>query len=174
MHRVERAGGDARSGRGRSDSVWRARCRSCQRCRRRSRPDESATPKACAITRVATGADERVEHDLLIIAEHSTAHHVEKVCRLYRKASTTTNEQRRARGQQSERSLRSYVDDDGMVVIEARLPPSEGARVLHALDRAQRLVDAEQHSLASDAMAGNASAEVAPGQAWDRRTLKMS
>jgi hypothetical protein len=96
--------------------------------------------KARALTRIATPD---TEQDLLDNATVSTASHIEKMVRLYRYACRP-DELRRSDEQQAEKYLTTYWDDDGMLVIQGRLPPEEGALVEQALESARRqLFDAE-------------------------------
>ncbi|MCA9668563.1 MAG: DUF222 domain-containing protein [Myxococcales bacterium] len=103
--------------------------------------------KVRALTRVATP---ELEQELLEIALHGTAHHVEKVCRLYRRARSVAESELAAQQHSDGRYLRSRVDDDGMVVIEARLSPLQGALVLRALERAQRREEAERQGVPAE------------------------
>jgi hypothetical protein len=82
-----------------------------------------------AITRVATPVN---EHYFLQIALHGTAHHVETLVRAYRRA-TEAEELSREQQQQMHREVRYWWDDDGSLVLKARLPAEVGALVLKAL-----------------------------------------
>ena len=93
---------------------------------------ELSFSKVRALTRVATPAN---EEELLIFAKAGTAAHVEKVVRAWRRVdrlAERTHEQLRHAG----RYLRAYTDEDGMVVVQARLAPEAGAALLRALDAA--------------------------------------
>ena len=88
--------------------------------------------KVRAVTRVATPDNEQA---LLDLAKCGTAAHVEQVVRGWRRvdrAAERTEERRR----NERRSLRTWVDDDGMVVIRGRLTPEVGAVLLRALEAA--------------------------------------
>ena len=93
---------------------------------------ELSYSKVRAITRVATPEN---EHYFLQIALHGTAHHVETLVRLYRRA-TEAEELSREHQQQMNRELRYQWDNDGSLVLKARLPADVGALVLKALDLA--------------------------------------
>ena len=84
--------------------------------------------KVRAMTRVATPDNEDY---LLMIADHGTASHVERLVRNYRNVKRAE-----ALEQQNERhalrAMRWIVDDDGSYVIAGRLPPEQGARVVAA------------------------------------------
>lgn len=88
--------------------------------------------KVRAITRIATPATEEY---LLDIALNGTASHVEKVVRGYRKTKGA-EETAAANASHEARYLHTYWDDDGMLVIEARLPAEEGARFRKAIQAA--------------------------------------
>ena len=86
--------------------------------------------KVRALTRVAT-AD--IEEDLLMIALHGTAHHVETLVRHYRRAQEAAELTREAQ-QFANRRASYYYDDDGSLVLHARLPAESGAMLVKALD----------------------------------------
>lgn len=93
---------------------------------------EISYSKVRAITRVATPEN---EHYFLMIALNGTAHHVETLVRIYRR-STEAEELSREHQQQMNREVRYHWDDDGSLVLRARLPADVGALVLKALERA--------------------------------------
>ena len=88
--------------------------------------------KAREITRVALP---ETEDYLLMIAEHGTAGHVEKLVRAYRRCQEAEELSREARQQQN-RCVRFRYDDDGSLILNCRLPGEAGARVLKALELA--------------------------------------
>jgi hypothetical protein len=88
--------------------------------------------KVRALTRVA---DESNEDVLLDLALGGTAWHLERVVRAYRRCKRV-DELQRAQRQHAERAVSCWYDDDGMLVIEARLAPEQGALVVQALDAA--------------------------------------
>jgi hypothetical protein len=93
---------------------------------------ELSYSKVRALTRVATPANEA---ELLTFAKAGTAAHVEKVVRGWRRVDRVeemAHEQLRHAG----RYLQTFVDEDGMVVVRARLAPEAGAALLAALDAA--------------------------------------
>ncbi len=85
--------------------------------------------KVRAMTRVATPENETY---LLNIARHGTATHVERLVCNYRKVQRIA-ERERANTLFEERCVKFHHDDDGALVLEARLPPETGAIVLEAL-----------------------------------------
>jgi hypothetical protein len=88
--------------------------------------------KVREITRVAEPA---TEDYLLMIAEHGTAQHVEKLVRAYRRCQEAEELSREARQQQN-RAVSFRYDDDGSLVLNCRLPAETGARIMKALDLA--------------------------------------
>ncbi len=93
---------------------------------------ELSFSKVRAITRIAKTAN---EEELLDLARHATAAQVEKLVRAYRRVGGLAERERGA-AQYAARELNYYHDDDGSLVIRARLPAEEGAVVLQALNAA--------------------------------------
>jgi hypothetical protein len=88
--------------------------------------------KVRAMTRVATPKNEEY---LLMIADHGTASHVERLVRGYR--TVKRNQALAAENDRHDaRELTWYFDDDGAMVFKARLTPEQGARVVKALEAA--------------------------------------
>ena len=88
--------------------------------------------KVRAVTRVATPETEQA---LLDVAQCGTAAHVEQIVRGWRRVDRTA-ERTEEKLRQDRRSLRTWVDDDGMVVVQARLTPEVGAALRRALEAA--------------------------------------
>ncbi|HTV97451.1 MAG TPA: DUF222 domain-containing protein [Steroidobacteraceae bacterium] len=86
--------------------------------------------KVRALTRVACAA---TEANLLNIALHGTAYHVETIVRLYRRAQQAAELSREQR-QQSSRAVTYHFDEDGSLVLKARLPAVAGALLLKAIE----------------------------------------
>jgi hypothetical protein len=86
--------------------------------------------KVREITRVASA---ETEDYLLMIAEHGTAQHVEKLVRAFRRCNEAEELSREARQQQN-RAVSFRYDDDGSLVLNCRLPAEAGARIMKALD----------------------------------------
>ena len=95
--------------------------------------------KAREITRVASAA---TEDTLLMIAEHGTAQHVEKLVRAFRRCQDAEELFREARQQQN-RCVSFRYDDDGSIILNCRLPAEAGARILKALELAVEELPAE-------------------------------
>ena len=94
--------------------------------------------KVRAITRIATP---ETEEDLLTLARSAPASYVEKVVRGYRRMERAQLDL--AQRQHEGRYLRTMTDEDGMLVIQGRLPPEVGAVLFQALERAEAVVSAE-------------------------------
>jgi hypothetical protein len=116
--------------------------------------------KARALTRVAC---EGTEDYLLSIALNGTAEHVEKTVRGFRRAKEVEELSREAR-QQANKRVSYYFDNDGSLVVKARLPAETGALLIKALDGA--LEDLRGAETSADVPAGSA-----PGKAWRRRMV---
>ena len=79
---------------------------------------ELSYSKVRALTRVAC---EATEDTFLMIALHGTAHHVERLVSGYRRAQEAQELSREAR-QHTNRSVSYSFDEDGSLVLKARLP----------------------------------------------------
>jgi len=88
--------------------------------------------KVRAITRIADATNEDY---LLMIADHGTAHHVEKLVSKYRTAKRLQDVDI-VRAQYNNREMTHYYDHDGCLVIKARLPAEQGALIVKALEMA--------------------------------------
>ena len=88
--------------------------------------------KVRAMTRVATPEN---EDDLLNIARHGTAAHVDRLVSQFRKVKRI--EALEFENQRHElREMNWHIDDDGSYVIKARLTPEQGERVIKAVEAA--------------------------------------
>ena len=92
---------------------------------------ELSYARARAITRVATSANEEA---LVETARHSTGAQLERICRA---TSIAQAAEEGSLTNPSRRSLTYYWDDDGMLILHARLEADEGAAVIAALEAAQ-------------------------------------
>jgi Domain of unknown function (DUF222) len=81
------------------------------------------------------------EAELLELALHATASQLDRLVRAYRGAVAV---EQAARGGRPERWLTFSHDDDGALLLHARLPAEEGALVLAALDGARDQLAAER------------------------------
>ena len=93
---------------------------------------ELSYSKARALTRVACA---ETEEYLLSIALHGTAHHVETTVRYFRRC-LESQERSREELQHKSRCVQYQWDDDGSLILRARLPAAAGALVLKALQAA--------------------------------------
>jgi hypothetical protein len=107
---------------------------------------ELSFSKVRAVTRIA---DPENEKELLDLARYATAAQVEKLVRAYRGVERQA-ECEQAVTQHAARELTYYHDDDGSLVIRARLPAEEGAVVLQALNAAMDARYAEHNEAESD------------------------
>ena len=101
--------------------------------------------KMRAVTRVATP---ETEDDLLNVALSGTAAHLEKIVRAWRRVDRLA-EQAEDRRRHETQSLRTWVDENGLVVARGRLSPEVGAVVRRALEAAC------DQACAADAPVGN-------------------
>lgn len=99
--------------------------------------------KVRAVTRIAEEADEDY---LLMIAKHGTAHHVEKLVRMYRRAERSQDTEA-AKERHDNRQLSHHYDHDGCLVIKGRFLAEQGALILKALEMAME----KQYSEDTDA-----------------------
>ena len=110
---------------------------------------EVSYAKVRAVTRVATPQN---EERLLQLAYHATAAQVERVARAWRRCDRL-EEARDTERRRLARSVSTYVDEDGMVVLRARLTPVLGAVVQRALDAAaERLYQESKDAAAPDSV----------------------
>ena len=110
--------------------------------------------KVRALTRVATPKNERRLFDF---ARCGTAAHVERLVRGWRRVDRVA-EAKDTRRRHETRELRTWVDDDGMVVVRGRLSPEVGAVVQRALEAASERL--RQEAAGTDP----ATAETTTGQ----------
>lgn len=109
--------------------------------------------KARALTRIALP---ETEEDLLNVALHGTAAHVEKLLRLYRRTERLEAAEA-AFGVQQSRYLSYYFDESGFV-IHARLPAEVGALLRQALEAAEQALFAEARQEETDVSAETSDA----------------
>ncbi|MDH3421061.1 MAG: HNH endonuclease, partial [Gammaproteobacteria bacterium] len=93
--------------------------------------------KVRALTRVATAENESL---LLEIALDGTAQHVEKLVRQYARVRRW-EDAARVQAQHRERYLDFYYDEDGSLIIKARLPSEVGALVRQSIQAAMDVVE---------------------------------
>ena len=107
---------------------------------------ELSYSKVRAVTRVAS---EATEDTFLMIALHGTAHHVERLVSGYRRAQEAEELSREAR-QHGNRSVSYSYDEDGSLILKARLPAPQGAMLIEALDAAMETVPSTEIDVDSE------------------------
>ena len=105
--------------------------------------------KVRAITRVAS---EATEETFLQIAIYGTAHHVEKLVRVFRRAKEAEELSREAQ-QQERRRVMWFHEPDGSLVIKATLPAEAGALFIKAMEAAVKAAPATMTAAEKDAAA---------------------
>jgi len=106
------------------------------------RRGEISYSKVRALTRVATPKNEQ---ELLEFARAGTASHVEKLVRAWRRLDRY-EELEKEEKRRASRELQIYTDEDGMVVVKARLEPEAGAALLKALEAGEQVLFAQGSS----------------------------
>ncbi|MCB1675400.1 MAG: DUF222 domain-containing protein [Halioglobus sp.] len=114
--------------------------------------------KVRAMTRVATPQNEDY---LLMIANHGTAAHVERLVRNYRRVKRSEALQR-DKQHHALRELNWYIDSDGSYVLKARMSPEQGARFAQALDAATGAIHEELRNAAENVSAETSDASETP------------
>ena len=99
---------------------------------------EISYSKVRAMTRAASA---ETEEFLLSIALHGTAEHVERLVRYFRRAKEAEELSREAR-QHAGRSLLYQHDEDGSLIVKARLSAEAGALLIQALEAAVEAISA--------------------------------
>jgi hypothetical protein len=95
---------------------------------------EVSYSKVRAMSRVAAP---ETEEELLEVARHGTAAHLERLTRLFRRC-TNAEEREQAKRQHEQRYLTTWTDEEGMLCLRGRLPAEVGAMVKGALRAAMR------------------------------------
>ena len=119
---------------------------------------ELSYSKVRALTRVAS---EKTEAQLVELARHATGAQLEKVARQYGQVLRATSEQAQAFHERQQ--LSTYWDDDGMLIVQGRLSPEDGATLMAALDQAAESVPAETRELGARAVRAQALVALASG-----------
>ena len=130
------------------------------------RRDTVSYSKVRTITRVATP---ETEERLLTFARSGTAAHVERLTRAWRRVDriAAAEDDRR---QHEGRCVRTWVDEDGMLVIRGRLSPELGPVVQRALEAATERVyqDAQHVEAGPDSQAPREDPSTSPTSAQRR------
>src|SRR5919198_3014174 len=114
---------------------------------------ELSYSKVRALTRIATP---EIEERLLKVGLAGTAEHVERIVRGWRRVDRKVEVEDRVRRHKN-RALHVYHDDDGMVIIRARLEPQAGAVLIQAIAAARDALYARQRTKSADVPAGTSA-----------------
>jgi len=123
---------------------------------------ELSYSKVRALTRIATP---EIEERLLKVGLAGTAEHVERIVRGWRRVDRKVEVEETAR-RHKHRAVHFYHDDDGMVIIRARLEPQAGAVVIQAITAAREAL--HQRARAQEIAAGPAGPPFVDGPAEPR------
>jgi hypothetical protein len=126
----------------------RARWVGCPRLAQALARGELSYSKARALTRIATP---EIEERLLKVGLAGTAEHVERIVRGWRRVDRKVELEETAR-RHKHRAVHVYHDDDGMVIVRARLEPQAGAVLIQAIAAAREAL----RQRAKDAANGSA------------------
>ncbi len=96
---------------------------------------EISYSKVRALTRVATNDNEDY---FLIISQYGTASHMEQLVRKYQQVERN-QQPKQQNDEYQQRKLTYYQDDDGMWIINAKLPQEEGGLIVKAIEEVMRL-----------------------------------
>ncbi|MGH8175273.1 MAG: DUF222 domain-containing protein [Steroidobacter sp.] len=121
-----------------------------------------------AITRVASP---ETEDYLLSIALHGTAHHVETTVRYFRRCLDAEELSRDAQQQKNRCVQYHWDEEDGSLVLKARLPAETGAIVLKALEAAVEALHGRFDPL--QVMADQRARDVSAETSVDKPTRSM-
>ena len=123
---------------------------------------ELSYSKVRALTRIATP---EIEERLLKVGLAGTAEHVERIVRGWRRVDRNVEVEETARWHKH-RALHVYHDDDGMVIIRARLEPQAGAVFIQAIAAARQAL--RQRVRANGAADSSAEPQFVDGPAEPR------
>src|SRR5438067_4901985 len=123
---------------------------------------ELSYSKVRALTRIATP---ETEERLLKVGRAGTAEHVERIVRGWRRVDRKIEVEDTAR-RHKHRAFQAYHDEDGMVVIRARLEPQAGAVVIQAIAAAWEAL--RRKARANDSTNGSAGPQFVDGSAEPR------
>jgi hypothetical protein len=123
---------------------------------------ELSYSKVRALTRVAS---EKTEAELVELARHATGAQLERLCGKYGQVLRASRE--RAWAINERQALHLHWDDDGMLVVQGRLAPEDGAALMRALERAAESVPADTQELGAAAVRAQALVGLATGGSQD-------
>ncbi len=87
---------------------------------------------------------------LLMVAQHGTASHIERLVSGYRRVERYEEETREANKQYANRYLNYYHDDQGCLVISARLPVEQGEALIKSIELAKETLRAERKNVSAE------------------------
>lgn len=119
---------------------------------------ELSYSKVRALTRVAS---EKTEAQLVELARHATGAQLEQVAGQYGRVLRATSDH--AQAVHERQRLSTHWDDDGMLVVEGRLAPEDGAALMAALDQAAASVPEQTRELGAGAVRAQALVALATG-----------
>ena len=123
---------------------------------------EISYSKVRAMTRVATPENEK---DLLVIARHGTAEHMEKLVRVYRKYGQRADASPGETARRREERFYCFVEDDEMMVFGGRVSVEQGRLLIKALDAMVAEMEADEREAGEAETTGNVSAETSAAAA---------
>lgn len=115
--------------------------------------------KVRALTRVAS---DKTEAQLLELARHATGAQLERLVRQYRGVLRATAQQ--AHTVHERQQLSTFWDDDGMLVVQGRLTPEDGAALMTALEHAAESVPDATAELGASAVRAQALMALVAGE----------
>ena len=123
---------------------------------------ELSYSKVRAITRIARP---ETEADLAAMAREGTTAQLERLVRAYRRADPAA-ENAAARAQQEARWLHTRWTEDGMLVVEGRLTPEQGALLQRALEVVLREQEQPERAAGAEALPRWRSGRPTPWRRW--------
>jgi len=124
--------------------------RALARLQRLSDPMQPGSISYAKVGAISSTATPENEAQLLDLAYAGTAAHVERIVRAWRRCDRV-EEARDTERRHLSRTVTTYIDDDGMLVLRARLTPELGAVVQRALDAASERLYQESKDAAAPA-----------------------
>ena len=115
---------------------------------------EVSYSKVRAMTRAATPENEK---QLLNIARHGTAAHMERLVRVYRRCRKRAGESRAEAAMRREERFYCFAEDDEMMTFGGRVPAEQGRLLLKALDAMVAEMEADEREAGDAETVGDAS-----------------
>ncbi len=112
---------------------------------------ELSFSKVRAITRIATPDNEDY---LLMIARHGASAHIELLVRSYRRVERMNDETQTANQQHDKRYLHYFYDEEGYLIINARVPAETGAALVKSIESARDVLWSEQKDVSAETSCG--------------------